>query len=164
MPRDGNMLGVQFSEERFSDLRTEGAALFEAHWREAATDHAVPLDVNWDAYRAFEDVGGVVTITARRGGELVGYAVYIVAPHPRYRSLIVADSDVFFLRPADRRGRVGIELFRYAERVLLARGVRLLTMRIKLHVRPGRGRSTLEPLARRLGYRPIELLCEKRVR
>lgn len=155
--------GLTFEEERFSSLRDEGAALFEAHYREASADLSVPLEVDWAMFERLEDAGMEVCIAARDRGRLIGYAVYILHPHLHYRGLSVAEVDVFFLNPADRRGSTGMRLFRAAERVLALRGVQEIWNRVKLHVKPGRGRSDLGPLFRRLGYRAVETTYRKRI-
>ena len=112
-----------------------------------------------------EAIGAMLTVTARRGGTLIGYAVYVVWPHLHYRSRLIADSDSFFLDPADRCGFVGIRLFQVAERHLRDRGVAEVWARVKLHVRGGRRRlSDLAALFRWLGYAPVETVLRKRLR
>lgn len=154
---------VVFHECPFSSLRWEGGALFAMHWLEASADTSIPLDVNWPAYEALEAAGLELCVAARQGGVLIGYAVYLLAPLMHYRQRIVADCDVFFMRESDRHGWAGVQLFREAERLLRARGVHDVYARVKLHVKPGRGRSDLSPLFRYLGYRPVEVIHRKRL-
>lgn len=154
---------VTYAEERFTALREEGRALFQLHWLEATADHSVPLDIWWQAFEQLEEAGAMLTVTARIGGHLVGYATYVMHPHLHYHGRLIAQSDAFFLLPAARRGHVGIKLFRVAEEKLRLRGVAEIWNREKDHVRPGRGRSTIAPVFRRLGFRPVEHVWRKRV-
>lgn len=165
MPLDStNSPVVTYQEERFTDLREEGAALFAQHWLEASADRSVPLDVDWQQYENMESIGAMLTVTARRGGELIGYAVYVVWPHLHYRGRLIADADSFFLDPADRRGFVGVLLFREAETMLRARGAHEVWARVKLHVRGGKRRThDLCGLFRWLGYSPVEIILRKRL-
>lgn len=154
---------VLFHETTFSSLRVEGSALFAQHWAEANASADVPLDVDWEQFERIEAAGFEVCVAARLAAVLIGYAVYIWHPSTHYRGFTVAEADAFFLREEDRRGSVGIRLFRFAEDLLRARGVHQVHQRVKLHVRPGRGRSDLGPLFRFLGYDAIETLYRKRI-
>lgn len=156
---------VTYERCPFTSLRAEGEAsgMFLAHWCEASADPSLPLNVDWEAFRGMEAAGLEVCIAARRGGRLIGYAVYLVCPALHYRGWIVADADVFYLEPEDRRGWVGVNLFRAAEAALKEKGVDEVWQRVKLHVKPGRGRSDLGPLFRHLGYRAVETAYRKRL-
>jgi GNAT superfamily N-acetyltransferase len=154
--------GYSFHEERFNWLRHEGEQLFEQHYREASADLSVPLEVNWQVFERMEQAGLEACVTVRKAGELVGYAVYFLAPHMHYRYTI-ADADVFFLDPAHRSGWLGVKLLRIAEDLLREKGVSEVWNRVKLHVKPGRGGRTLGVLFRSLGYRPVEVSYRKRI-
>ncbi len=154
-----------FAEERFTDLREEADGLFRAHWEEASADRSVPLDLDWDVYADLERIGAMMAITVRVDGALVGYAIYVVMRHLHYRTRSVAHSDAFFLDKRFRQSRIGMRMFRFAEEVLRARGVDDVSARVKLHVKGGRRRaSDLQPVFRRMGYRPVETLLTKRLR
>ncbi len=156
---------VTYERCAFTALRAEGEAsgLFLSHWCEANADASIPMNIDWDGYRQLETAGLEVCVAARRGGRLIGYAVYLVFPNLHYRGWIMGDSDVFYLEPEDRRGWVGINLFRAVHAALKAKGVDEVVQRVKLHVKPGRGRSTLGPLFRFLGYRAVETTYRKRI-
>lgn len=155
--------GVMFREERFSWLRYEAGNLFYGHYFEASADLSVPLEVNWPLYEQLEQSNLEVCVVARRDSVAVGYAVYFIVPHLHYDQL-VAENDVFYLAPEERRGDMGMRLFRHAEQLLRERGVDEMLARVKKHVKPGRGRSDLGPMFEHLGYRPIETVFRKRLR
>jgi len=154
--------GYTFNEERFTWLRYSGPPLFERHYREASADLSVPLDPNWDLYDTMEQKGLEVCIALRKGGALVGYVVYLMAPHLHYDH-IVAEADVFFIDQGHRSGWLGVKLFQVAEELLREKGVSEVCNRIKLHVKPGRGGRDLGALFRFLGYRPVETNYRKRI-
>lgn len=158
----GSHRDVTFTEEPFSALRYEAGHLFEAHYEEASADLTVPLRVNWDVYQRLERAGLEVCVVVRRSGWVIGYAVYILAPHLHYDTT-VADADVFYLDPRFRSGWIGVRLFREADALLKTKGVDEVVNRVKLHVQPGRGGRDLGGIFRWLGYRPVETLWRKRI-
>ena len=146
---------VTYQVEEYDTCRAEIDACLRVHWLEIALDHdAVPLDKDEAGYRALANAGQLSIVTARRGGELVGYHASIVRPHLHYRSTLHAHVDVYWLRPDCRRGLVGYRLLQAAERALKARGVRKVFTGTKLHKDRG-------VLFERLGYRETERLYTK---
>lgn len=158
----GNRL-VVYEETLFTSLRTEGAPLFAMHWLEATADRAIPLDLDWDVFAKLEAAGFLYCVAARVAETLIGYALYVLHPALHYRGRLIAQADAFFLRRSDRRGPIGIRLFRYAEDGLRKRGVHEVWSRVKSHVLAGRRGSDLRPLFARLGYREVETVMRKRL-
>lgn len=148
---------IEFEAERPSLVREEMQALLLAHWHEIALNKdVVPLDPNWGLYDTLEAAAVLHLTTARLDGALVGYAAYVIGPNLHYRSLIVAESDVFYISPAHRRGMTGARLIQAAERHLIAVGVNKIVHRVKLHKDVG-------ALFERLGHVPIERVYAKLV-
>lgn len=147
---------LTFQTERLSDVRDEAAPLLRRHWEEIALDREmVLLDPNWDAYARIEAAGLMHITTARdEAGALVGYSAYFVMPNLHYRSLMVAETDIFWLAPEHRRGTAGLRLIRAAEAELKALGVNKIVSKVKIHFDTG-------PLFERLGYRAIERIYAK---
>jgi GNAT superfamily N-acetyltransferase len=150
-------IGVDFQEERFSDLRIEGARLFELHWQEAGHRMDEPVDMDWSSYRAMEDAQRLLTVTARTAGKLIGYAVYIIWRHPHHRGICTAQNDAWFIDPAYRRGPIGRRLVERAEALMAQRGVSEIMASIRPINRMARGERSLTPLMHSMGYRLISL-------
>jgi GNAT superfamily N-acetyltransferase len=150
------MSTVTYQREPWSDaLRDEVWPLLQHHWDEVALDKdTVPLDPIWEAYAALDNAKLLVITTARAGDLLVGYCTHFIVPNLHYRSLKLADNDIFWLDPEYRRGGVGIKLMQAAERNVRELGCNKITMKEKLHVPLGR-------LFEFLGYRTIEKLHAK---
>lgn len=144
------------SEKLFPGLLEEMRPLLRRHWREVALCEVFgPVDINVDAYRKTEEAGMLRVYTARKnGGALVGYAAYFVLPNLHYRSRIVAESDVFFLAPEERRGSAGLRLLQFADKALCTEGVRAIVQRVKTAHDCGR-------IFERMGYRHYEKLYLK---
>lgn len=92
--------------------------------------------------------------TARLDGELVGYQVYIITPHLHYKSSITAMSDILYLAPEHRLGRLGLKLMQHAESELKARNVQRVIQNVKLSNDWGR-------ILERMGYKPFERIYAK---
>lgn len=143
---------MQYAQERlFPDLINEMRPLLQRHWREIAMADAFgPVDIADDVYRSAEDGGMTRVYTARRDdGALVGYAAYFVLPNMHYRTKLVAESDVFFLAPEERRGLAGLRLLQYADKALTAEGVAAIINKVKCSHDCGR-------LFARMGYTHFE--------
>ncbi|MCG5241398.1 GNAT family N-acetyltransferase [Azospirillum doebereinerae] len=149
---------LTFQTEALADVRDEAAPLLRRHWQEIALDReTVPLDPNWDAYAQIEAAGLMHITTARdETGALVGYSAYFIAPNLHYQSLVVAETDIFWLAPEHRQGLAGARLIKAAEAALAARGVNKVVSKVKMHFDTG-------PLFERLGYRAIERIYAKRL-
>lgn len=153
--------GTVFSVERWRDLRAEMIPLLVRHWREVALNHAeVPLEIDEAKYRQHDEAGVLHIVTARRKGQLIGYHVAIVATHLHYATTLHGITDVYWVAPELRAGRLGLRLFQRVERelkaVATARGyprIKLFTA-TKLHLDQGR-------LFEHLGYKPVERLYAK---
>jgi GNAT superfamily N-acetyltransferase len=166
---------VSFQEERLADVRDEALPLLRRHWDEIALDKdTVPLEPDWERYARLEELGVFKVMTARRSGashgisdpvaggraatprgELVGYASFFVFPNIHYKSLVVADGDIFWVAPEHRDG-TGYRLLKAAEAMLVASGVRKIVNKTKLGHDAG-------PVFERLGYRAIERVYAKTV-
>lgn len=96
----------------------EMEALFPKHYEELCVTKDFPLEPDYEAYKRLADNGMLRCITCRVGEELVGYIVFIVQPHLHYKSCRTAFEDIYYIAPEYRKGRVGIKLFQYAEKVL----------------------------------------------
>lgn len=156
--------GTQFRVERWRDLREEMLPLLVRHWREVALNHDdVPLDIDEHRYRQMDEAGVLHIVTARQAGELVGYHVSMLSPHLHYASTLHAITDVYWVAPERRAGRLGLRLFQAVERELQAvrraRGLRVMKVftGVKVHI-------DNSPLFEHLGYRRVEYLYSKLLR
>jgi len=147
---------VTVETERWEDAQPGIAALCPRHWEEIALNKAtIPLEPDWGRYQQLADLQMLETTTARNeAGDIVGYLIYIVAPHLHYKSSTTAMSDVLFLAPEYRRGTLGLKLLSRAEDRLCERGVQRVIQNVKLH-------NDWGAILERMGYAPIERIYSK---
>lgn len=173
---------VKFAQESWAMAVDEMKPLFEAHWREVATDLTIPLEPDYARYQGLDDANclRVYTVRARQTvrwtfpghgfveqeeyagtheeSPIVGYVIFFVAPHAHYKSSLQAYGDVIFLDPEFRRGTIARELIRFAEESLGAMGVQVVRYHVKV------AHPALGVVLQRMHYAHTEDGYEKRIR
>lgn len=115
---------IIFAVEPWATAQHDFPPLFVQHYAEIAEDKAaIPLDPDWDKYERLANAGVLKIITARKDGELVGYAFLLIDTHLHYRSTKFAAFDIYWLHPSCRGGRTAVRFFRFIEGVIKAEGV-----------------------------------------
>lgn len=122
---------VTFQRERAQDCFAEVKPLLEAHWEETVGEE-LPLDPDWEAYRACEDIGLIRAYGLRVENELQGYALYFVRPSLHSRALLLASNDLLYVTPA-LRGRYAIAFIEWCEAQLRAEGVEMVSQHVTVH-------------------------------
>lgn len=142
---------ISFNWETIGELRRDIGPLAREHWLEVAHHKdKVALDPRWEEYERIERNKGLIVITARRDGELVGYAIWLFQEHLHYRGHTVAMNDVIYLAPSFR-GVSGLRFVRHNDYVLRVLGAD----RILWHIKPDHNWSKI---LTRMGYKQEELI------
>jgi len=108
--------------------------LFPVHYDELCVTKDFVLEPDYDAYKRLCDAGMLRCITCRVDSELIGYIIFYIQPHLHYKSCKTAFEDIYFITKEYRKGRIGIKLFQYAEKVLKDIGVNRIIMHTKIHL------------------------------
>lgn len=123
---------ITYQEEHSSTVIRDGFELFEKHYQEIAwKKDKIKLNPNYDKYNAAFDKGLMKVYTARQDEKLIGYAVWLVAPHLHYQDTIKAMNDILYVDPDKRGGSVGIQLIKFSEKMLKEIGVNSIALHIK---------------------------------
>lgn len=142
---------MDIQAECYDGMVAEFEPLLRRHYEEVESDKEhVPLELHHYLYRQTEAAGSLQITTARVAGKLVGYVFFVLTPHFHHASTPFGLMDLFYLEPEYRKGSNAIRLFRAAEKRLIEAGARKIQCGCKAE-------HSLEPLFRRLGYRPDEL-------
>jgi GNAT superfamily N-acetyltransferase len=142
---------VESFEERLDELKV----LLPAHYKELAMNQdKVPLSPRFEVYIEHERAGGLLFVTLRDGGELVGYFIGFIAPGLHYSTCLTCTMDIFYVRQDRRSGTAGVRLFRFVEAELRRRRVQRWTMGSKIH-------ADASALFKRIGAAPIETYYSK---
>lgn len=143
-------MSVTFQEERYGDIEQELPMIYAAHYKEIAEHQdAVDLDPDFAGYRALDEAGALVMVTARLDGKLAGYYKAVISPNLHYRSTKTAWTDIYYLVPAIRGKGHGRALIRAMKDALRRRGVKRFYAAVKLAHDVG-------PIFEAEGFSPIE--------
>ena len=146
---------ITFAVENWFAVKDEMAVLWPAHWEEVAINRdKIKLNVDYDSYAEFANVGSLHVLVAREAGVIVGYHIRIIRPHLHYRDSLTAFTDVYYINPSHRKGMTGVRLFKEVEKTLKYRGVQKIFTGTKLHLDMSR-------IFEHLGYCETERLFTK---
>lgn len=124
---------ISYQIEDFRQALPEMEKLFPVHWDEVAIDKdIVPLNMWYEQYNRMHAEDKLHIVTVRDGDKLIGYHWSIVTPHLHYHDCLTAYTDGYFLLPEYRKGRNGINLFKFAEETLQKKGVRKMYVGSKI--------------------------------
>lgn len=148
---------VRYQTEILSvELIEEAHSLMQLHRDELCLHDDFELDPDWELYFSLSVVGKLVICTARKDGDLIGYAAYAIHQNPHYRKIKQAIQDVLFLHPSKRGHMAGYRLIQFADSHLAHLGVQLVSHHVKL-------KHDFSPMLERLGYSQSEKIYEKRL-
>jgi GNAT superfamily N-acetyltransferase len=155
---------ITYQVEPFSTCFDEAQELLEQHWQEIAMNKdKIKLAVDREKYAEMENRGALHIVTVRDAniqtsawdaGKLVGYHVAIINVHLHYKNDLHGFTDIFFIHPDYRKGRIGIDLFKFVEKSLKERGVVKIMTAVKMHKDVGL-------IFERLGWTETERLFSK---
>ena len=146
---------VTYQVEEFSQCIPEVRLHLDEHYEElSVTKNGFPLDPDWDAYDRMEQQQALKIVTCRKDGELVGYVFFLLHYNLHYRTMLTAAEDIYYLKKSERKGRVGIKLFKFADDYLKSIGVKRVILGTKVHLDNSR-------LFEYLGYTFFEKLHSK---
>ena len=147
---------ITFSVEPFSEVYADLYPILLAHYKEISHHHEHGFDLNpqVDAYRAREADGSLMMTIGRENGEIVSYFVCFIAPGLHYQDCLTCSPDIFFVKKDARRSSIGIRMFRFVEKELKRRGVKLWFLGSK-------DAHDSTSLFRRMGFKPVESTYSK---
>ena len=141
--------------ESFEQQLEELKVLLPLHYEELALNQdKVPLAPQYHVYIERERAGGLLFVTLRQAGELVGYFIGFIAPGLHYETCLTCTMDIFYVRKDKRRGTAGVRMFRFVEKELRRRGVQRWFMGSKIH-------ADASALFKRIGAAPVETYFSK---
>lgn len=143
---------VTFAVESFEQFWPDVQPFLPYHYDEIAKDKEV-MRLNPDAelYREKSANGQLLFVAARDLGILIGYFAWFIHPHPHYKELMVAQSDVYYLSQLYRGQGYGADLFEAATRFAREAGAQYCFISTKVgHDHPA--------LMARLNLQPRDLI------
>lgn len=125
--------------------------IYTEHWKEVSVHkEMLILKPNYKQYMDMIEDDSLVAIAAYDGNELVGYCLFITFHHLHYKDVLVANDDMYFIKPDYRNRGLGTVMVKFAESVLKERGVKFVQVRTKAH-------TPHEQFLKAMGYGPMDL-------
>lgn len=124
---------IVYKEDSWLDNLNELKEIIKDHYEELSVTKEFPLDPNWDAYLDILNAGKLRYITCKDDGKLIGYIIYFIMPHLHYKTCLTAFEDIYFLKKEYRKGRTGLKMFQFAEKILKEQGIQRVIYNTKVH-------------------------------
>ena len=133
-------------------------SLIDAYWAEVRGDsQPEALDLDSSMYEQLEALGTLVVVTVRDGGKVVGFTGWTIIAHHHYQQTLTGVVDSWYLDPAYRKGRLGIQLFQKALALLKGEGCEHAIATTST------AKNVSRLLERVLKFEPIEIMYCKRL-
>jgi hypothetical protein len=146
---------LTFQLEEWPRVLEEMKPLFVSHWLEIGVDRDVVLmDMDYEMYDKYHEIGYLKITTARDNSRLVGYCMVLVCTHLHYKTTLFGLGDLYYLVPEYRKGSSGMRMFMAMEQYMRDLGVKKLTSITKLH-------HDLSPMFQALDWKPTETVFTK---
>ena len=154
---------IHMGEEKIHERLEEAKPLLARHWEEVAIRKNIrPLDPDWAWYEQMSRSGRMRAFVVRYDAppavrmRPVGYAVFVISPHPHYKTWNAAKSDLYWVDPDFRHQGLGSRMFLACEDWLRNTcRVHTLIHEVRPHLNP-KG-----DLMEKLGYDLVGLCFEK---
>jgi N-acetylglutamate synthase-like GNAT family acetyltransferase len=144
-----------FAQEAWPDVVDEMKPLFVRHWQEIGVDRDVVLmDMDYEMYDKYHEIGYLKIVTVREAGKLVGYCMALLCTHLHYRSTLFGLGDLYYIAPEHRKGSAGLRMFMEMEKLMRSLGAKKLTTITKMH-------HDLSPMFEKLGWKSVEKTFSK---
>jgi len=124
---------IEYKDDNWIENLDALKEIIQDHYEELSVTKTFPLDPDWEAYKQILDAGRLKFVTCKEDGKLIGYIIFFVMPHLHYKTCLTAFEDIYFLKKEYRKGRVGIRMFQFAEKMLKEQGVQRILYNTKVH-------------------------------
>jgi len=116
-----------------------------------------PLDMDWDFYVTLQRRDQLMLVTARDDKLLVGFLMYVIAPHPHHKGLVSATCDILATRLDRRRNGIASQLMHASELYFRHHS------KVRMLIHGFRTCYRTKPLFSKLGFKLVEQAYMKRL-
>lgn len=143
-----------YTIEKFEDNVELIKELSAMHYNEAAPYTDIPLNVNWEKFKALERMGYLKFYVAKEEEKVIGYAIFSVNYSLEYSLSLQATLSNIFIHP-DHRGQGGA-FISWCDDQLRDLGVQVVYHHVK-------AKNDYGKLLKRLGYEKMNIDYSKRL-
>lgn len=146
---------ITYQTETYDEIIDDIEPILEDHYAETELYHQVlPLNPDYQMYRAGNEHGIIHFYTARDDYDLVGYIIMMVANKPHSKDALYGMCDMIYVAPEYRHTEVAPELIQYAEGEIKNQGADVVLITLKAH-------SKADSLMKSLGYEESDVSYSK---
>lgn len=149
---------ITIQRDTWASAEHDVRSLIDAYWEEVRGESQPDaLDLDSSMYEQLEALGTLVVVTVRDGGKVVGFTGWTIIAHHHYQQALTGVVDSWYLDPAYRKGRLGIQLFQKALALLKEKGCEHAVATTST------AKNVSKLLERVLKFEPIEIMYGKRL-
>jgi len=145
---------IEYKNDSYVDCLDQWKMIIKDHYDELSVTKEYELEPDYEAYQKLWDSNGMRFISCKNDDKLIGYIIFFLAPHLHYKSCFTAFEDIYFLKKEYRKGRVGLKMFQFAEKILKEQGINRVIYNTKVH-------SDNSRLFEYLGYKFVDKVFTK---
>lgn len=148
---------IEYREEVWKDTLPEIMKFLPDHYIEdGEANLGVPFDPRLSLYQEMANKGGILLVTARKDGKVVGYFIGFLSMSLHSKDTLMCQGDGFYVSPAERGQNIGFNMFRKVEEICRSKGVKLLFVGYRIDM-------DASFLFDKLGYKEVERYYEAKL-
>lgn len=124
---------MKYAQEYLCNIKEELLSIIHIHWEDAEQDNSYSFSLDWDSYYALEKAGNMKIYTARKDGDLVGYASVYVTGSLFAKNRIEAHYNSIYVKPKYRVGKTAANFIKYIEKQLFKIGAKKINISTLSH-------------------------------
>jgi GNAT superfamily N-acetyltransferase len=105
--------------------------LFQAHHDEMSAHQDANVEPNVPLYRNAAEQGRLLCLIVWKDADVVGYSISFLTNGVHHRGVQFMTNDAIYVRPQDRKGRIGFRLFEATLTYARSMGARTMVFRSK---------------------------------
>lgn len=146
---------ITYQKDTVEDVFRDIGETFVKHHEEVESfSKEVPLDIDRGQFEVLEAAGVLHTVSVRDDGNLIGYYVSMLTPHPHHKGSLFAVNDILYIAPEYRSSGVAAGMISFAEEDLRGIGVTVMSFSMKTA-------HPFKSLADYLGFEETDIVYSK---
>jgi hypothetical protein len=145
---------IFYDEEDYFDVVDDAKEFLEDIEKEVGPFQEEEFRPDWDFYQSLATLDKIAVFTAREESRLVGLAVCFLLNHPYYSGMLVAQSDIIYMKPEYRGLPAAKLIFDMDNRLEVDHGVKGITISMTTGI-------DFSGLLEQFGYTKTALVCSR---
>lgn len=114
---------IQYKTMKYDECFEQVNEMLSAHHNEASNYQDLVLNPDFEMYKQANKKGLFRIYCCLDDNQIVGYLTYLIFTHIHYKHKLIANQDIYYLKPDYRKGFIAVKLFKFAEKHLKSLGI-----------------------------------------